>query len=76
MRHALAVPAWVVDGWYANNPDKQQLAIARYFIPVTTLAERAAARAFVLTASAACVSCGCFAFPTQGTRCWWCRSLV
>jgi hypothetical protein len=33
------VPAWVTDGWYSNNTAQQQLAIARYFAPVTTPAE-------------------------------------
>jgi hypothetical protein len=43
---AAKVPAWVTDGWYANNPEKQQLAIARYHSPVATEREREAARVF------------------------------
>jgi hypothetical protein len=36
-----AVPAWIADGsWYANNPQKLQLAIVRSFDPVTTPLER------------------------------------
>lgn len=69
------VPKWVLDGWYGNNPDRQQFAIARYRTPVVTDAERDAARAYAVrsetTATFACEECGRFAFPTP-TICFWC----
>jgi hypothetical protein len=73
---AAKVPAWVTDGWYANNPEKQQLAIARYYSPVATEAERVAAREFSVPKnrreSHACSSCGRFAFAAPRI-CFWCE---
>jgi len=42
------MPSWILTagGGYANNPDKQRFAIARGHTPVTTPAERAAAKSF------------------------------
>lgn len=40
---------------------------------VTTAAERAGVRAFVLGRSYPCVGCNRFAFPDDGTLCFWCR---
>jgi hypothetical protein len=42
--HERVVPAWVTDGWYSNNSAAQQLAIARYFLPVALPAEVTIAR--------------------------------
>lgn len=74
MSDRAAVPSWVIDGWYANNPEKQQLAIARYFTPVTTPAERELARLPNCSAhlpTFACMDCGKFAF-SKPTLCYWC----
>jgi hypothetical protein len=69
------VPGWVLDGWYCNNPDRQQFAIARYRTPVCTAVERDAARAYNAIpkpATFACTVCGQFAFA-EPTQCFWCR---
>lgn len=103
MREFAAVPSWVIDGWYGNNPDKQAHAIACYQLPVTTPAERELAQlsarlredpnaliAVMVNAiperratingliehmripTHPCAVCGQFAFPKEGTRCYWC----
>lgn len=74
MSNRAAVPKWVTDGWYDNNPGLQQLAIERFAMPVTTPAERAAARAPNCHAGIptfACIDCGKFAF-SKPTLCYWC----
>lgn len=72
MSDRVAVPSWVVDGWYANNPAKQQHAIACYRRPVTTPAERELAQQpLAMAPTFACLDCGKFAF-SKPTRCYWC----
>lgn len=81
----LPVPSWVTDGWYSNNPHLQQLAIARWAMPVTTAAEREQAhqdaeqRASLVRQGDPlyelgfpCTGCGNFRFDTP-TLCFWCR---
>lgn len=44
------MPDWILNAGginYPNNPERQQLAVARWHRPVTTPEERAAARAFL-----------------------------
>jgi hypothetical protein len=45
------MPRWVVDGWYSNNPMKQQMAVANWHRPVTTPRERQEAREALANAS-------------------------
>lgn len=68
------IPAWVLDGWYANNSEKQAHAIACYRRPVCTEAERGAARAYAAEAKSetfGCAVCGQFAFDRPRV-CFWC----
>lgn len=70
---AVAVPQWVIDGWYSNNAEKQRLAIIHFHHPVTTAAERAKAKAYKPDGiSYACASCGKFAF-NRPRICFWCN---
>jgi hypothetical protein len=68
------VPAWIADGsWYANNPSKLQMAISRFYLPVTKRKERDAVAAYAPSAPTfSCSSCGRFAFAAP-TVCHWCR---
>lgn len=69
------MPGWITycnGPNYPNNPERQQLAIARWHLPVATPAEVAASRAFVLPATLGCTACRRFAFSAP-TVCFWCR---
>jgi hypothetical protein len=73
MSRLAPVPSWVTDGWYSNNPFAQQLAIKRWYMPVTSPGEVAASKAFTLAPTMGCASCGKFAFM-RPTICHWCSA--
>lgn len=69
------VPSWVTEPWYGSDAMGQHLAMLRYHMPVTTLAERTAAAEFVAGETFACTSCGKFAFA-RPRPCFWCMRHV
>lgn len=72
---AIEFPDWRREkGMYQTDLYADAISCRRRLMPVSSPAERVAAKLFVPEPAFPCDGCGQFAFSKPGVRCFWCKA--